>query len=147
MKVKEIMATAPTTLKYTLTVIEASKVLDKQHLNGAPVVDDNNKVIGVITKADLFKAILPRYPDIHDDERYLMDFDYIEERLDKLQRINIGDIMAAPPLTVEPDTPLIRAGSIMLLRRVKQLPVMDGEKLVGIVSFTDILKAFIKKYG
>lgn len=49
-----------TTLKYSLTVIESAKLLDKQNLNGAPVVDDNNKIIGVITKADLFKAILPK---------------------------------------------------------------------------------------
>lgn len=76
-----------------------------------------------------------------------MDFEYIEERIDKLNKINIGDIMGTPPLTVEPDTPIIRAGSMMLLRRVKQLPVVDEKRLVGIISFTDIIKAFIKKYG
>jgi len=147
MKVKEIMTSDTTTLKYNLTVIEAAKILDKQALNGAPVVDDNNKIIGIITKADLFKAILPRYPDIHADERYLMDFEYIEERIERLNKINIGDIMGTPTITVEPDTPIIRAGSLMLLKRVKQLPVLDGEKLVGIVSFTDIIKAFLKKYS
>jgi len=147
MKVKEIMTTNVTALKHNLTVLEACKALDKAGLNGAPVVDDNNKIIGVITKADLFKAILPRYPDIHEDERYLMDFEYIEERIDKLQKIDISDIMGTPPLTVDPDMPIIRAGSIMLLRRVKQLPVMDGEKLVGIISFTDIIKTFTKKYA
>ncbi len=147
MKVQDIMKTTVTALKHNPSVLEACKALDKENLNGAPVIDDNNKIIGVITKADLFKAILPRYPDIHEDERYLMDFEYIEERIDKLQKIDISAIMGTPPLIVEPDTPIIRAGSLMLLRRVKQLPVMDGEKLVGIVSFTDIIKAFIKKYA
>jgi CBS domain-containing protein len=53
--------------------------------------------------------------------------------------------MGTPPITVNSDMPIIKAGSTMILRRVKQVPVIDKEKLVGIVTLTDIINNLMKK--
>jgi CBS domain-containing protein len=55
------------------------------------------------------------------------------------------DIMGTPPIIVSSDMPLVKAGSLMILRRVKQLPVVDNERLSGIVTLTDIVKYFGEK--
>lgn len=118
--------------------------LKKCQTNGLVVVD-RGKTVGVITKADVFKAILPRYPDIIEDERHMADFEYIEERVHKLFELKVSEIMGSPAITVSSDMPIIRAGSLMIVRRVKQVPVVDGGKLVGIVTLTDIINALLEK--
>jgi len=99
----------------------------------------------VITKADIFKSILPSYSDILEDERHLTDIEYIEDRIHRLSEMKARNIMGTPPITVSSDMPLVKAGSLMILRRVKQLPVVDDERLSGIVTLTDIVKYFGEK--
>jgi CBS domain-containing protein len=144
MKISEIMTKEVHTIEPTQTLKECAEVMNKKRANGLVVVDDG-KVVGVITKADIFKAILPRYPDIIEDERHMTDLEYIEERASKLYEVNVKEIMGTPPITVSSNAPIVRAGSQMILRRVKQLPVLDKNKLVGIITLTDIITYLLKK--
>ncbi|MEW6053297.1 MAG: CBS domain-containing protein [Nitrospirota bacterium] len=57
----------------------------------------------------------------------------------------IGEIMGTPPVTVSSDMPVVRAGSLMILRRIKQVPVVDGDNLAGIVTLTDIINHLLEK--
>jgi CBS domain-containing protein len=101
--------------------------------------------VGLITKTDLFKAILPSYSDIMEDEFHIASFEYIEERAHKLYDRKVSDLMGSPPITISSDMPIIKAGSLMILRRVKQLPVVDGGVLKGIVTLTDIINHIADK--
>lgn len=144
MKVSEIMTKQVYSIGSDSSLKECAEVLKKCQTNGLVVVD-RGKTVGVITKADVFKAILPRYPDIIEDERHMADFEYIEERVHKLFELKVSEIMGSPAITVSSDMPIIRAGSLMIVRRVKQVPVVDGGKLVGIVTLTDIINALLEK--
>jgi len=144
MKVSQIMTKEVHTIEPAQTLKECAEVMNKKRANGLVVVDDG-KVVGVITKADIFKAILPRYPDIIEDERHMTDLEYIEERAHKLYEVRVKEIMGTPPITVSNDAPVVRAGSQMILRRVKQLPVLDKNKLAGIITLTDIITYLLKK--
>lgn len=144
MKVNEIMTRNVYTISPDSSLKECAEVLNNYKVNGLVVVE-KDKVSGVITKADIFKAILPRYPDIIEEERYISDPEYIEDRVDKLFEAKVKDIMGTPPITVNSDMPVVKAGSTMILRRVKQVPVVDNGKLVGIVTLTDIIKNLLKK--
>ena len=144
MKVGEIMTKEVYTIGPAQTLKECAEVMNKQHANGLVVMEDG-KPIGVITKADIFKAILPRYPDIIEDERHMTDLEYIEERANKLYEMKVREIMGTPPITTSSDMPIIRAGSQMILRRVKQVPVVDKERLVGIITLTDIINHLLNK--
>jgi CBS domain-containing protein len=75
----------------------------------------------------------------------MTDLEYIEERVTKLLEMKVRDIMGTPPITVTSDMPIVKAGSTMILRRVKQVPVVDNEKLVGIVTMTDIINRLLEK--
>lgn len=144
MKVGEIMTKEVHTIGPAQSLKECAEVLNKLHANGLVVVEDE-KVIGVITKADIFKAILPRYPDIIEDERHMTDLEYIEERAHKLYEMEVREIMGTPAITVDSDMPIVKAGSTMILRRVKQVPVVDKDRLVGIITLTDIITSLLNK--
>ncbi len=144
MKVAEIMTKAVHTIGPDQTLKECALMLKKNHVNGLVVVK-NGKVTGVITKADIFKAILPSYSDIMEDEYNIASFEYIEERAHKLYDKKVQDLMGTPPITIESDTPIVKAGSLMILRRVKQLPVVDNGRLSGIVTLTNIINYITEK--
>ena len=144
MKIGKIMSRRVHTIRPDNSLEECAKILERTRVNGL-VVTEGKKVVGVITKTDIFKAILPRYPENVEEERHMSDLEQIKERVSKLFEMNVKDIMGSPPITVSSDVPIIRAGSIMLLRRVKQIPVVDGEKLVGIITFTDIIRKTLRR--
>ena len=144
MKVSEIMTKKVYTISPDSTLKECAEALNRYNINGLVVVE-KEKVVGVITRSDIFKAILPRYPDIIEEERYVSDLEYVEERANKLFEMEVKDIMGAPPITVNSDMPIVKAGSTMILRRVKQVPVVDKGKLVGVITLTDIINNLLKK--
>ena len=139
MKVKEIMRSPVITVNKDATVKECGDLLEKQGINGAPVMDDD-RVVGLITRTDIFKSILPRYPEIFKDESHLIDFHYIEERIKKVTKIEVSELMGSPAMTLDQETPIVKAGSIMVLRKIKQMPVTKDDKLVGIIALEDIFR-------
>ena len=144
MKIADIMTKQVHTIGPDQTLKECAEILRKRHVNGLVVVD-GGMVTGVITKADIFKAVLPGYSDIIEDTHYMRSFDYIEDRAHRLYDLKVRDLMGTPPITITGDTPIVKAGSLMILRRVKQLPVVDTGRLSGIVTLTDIINYFTEK--
>jgi len=146
MKLKEIMKHPVTTVKSEATLKECGDLLQEHNINGAPVVD-NDHVVGVITRADIFRSILPRYPEIYKDERQLMDLEYIEARIDKVSKLKVSEVMVSPAMTLDEETSVLKAGSILTLRRIKQMPVMEADKLVGIITLKDIFRHIMEMTG
>jgi len=144
MKISEIMARNVQTTTPEATLKESLEILTKERLNGLVVVE-GNKVVGVVTKADIFRAILPTQCDICEDELLMKDPEYVEERIFKFLGARVEKIMGTPVITVTGNLPIIKAGSMMVLRRIKQVPVVDDGALVGIVTLSDILSALRKK--
>ena len=144
MKLKEIMKHPVITVKSEATLKECGDILQKHNINGAPVVT-NDHVVGVVTRADIFRSVLPRYPEIYKDERHLTDLGYIEARIDKVTRMKVSEVMASPAMTLEEETSVLKAGSVLTLRRIKQMPVMRDDQLVGIITLKDIFRFVMKK--
>jgi CBS domain-containing protein len=144
MKVAEIMTKQAHTVGPDRTLKECAGILKHHHVNGLVVVDGGT-VIGVITKADIFKSILPSYSDIMEDEENIASFEYVEERAHKLYDLKVRALMSSPPISITGDTPIVKAGSLMIVRRIKQLPVIDNGKLAGIVTFTDIINSITER--
>jgi CBS domain-containing protein len=119
-------------------------MLKQRNVNGLVVLEGETP-IGIITKTDLFKALLPSYADIMEDESNISSFEYIEERALKLYDIVVRDFIAPTLIAVNSSMPIIKAGSLMVMRRVKQLPVVDNGQLVGIVTLTDIMNAVAER--
>ena len=144
MKISEIMTKDVYTIRPDATLKQCAEAMKRHDVNNL-VVMDGQTVAGVITKTDIFKSILPSYADIIEDERHLESFEYIEGRVHKLYDLTVRDLMSAPAITISGDMPIVRAGSLMILRRIKQLPVADNGRLMGIITFTNIINHFLEK--
>lgn len=114
------------TLGRGAAVGEAAALLAEHRIGAVPVVGDSaepggsGKVLGVFSERDVI-ACLAEHGAAALDRR-------------------VGDAMTAPAVTVGPDDPVIGALSLMTRRRVRHLPVVDGGRLVGIVSIGDLVK-------
>ena len=144
MKISEIMSRKVYTTTPEATLKDSLDLLVKERLNGLVVVE-GGEVVGVVTKADIFRAVLPTQADLSEDELLMKDLEYVEERIFSCLGARVGKIMGKPAVTIAGNLPIIKAGSIMVLRRIKQIPVVDDGALVGIVTLSDILAAFRKK--
>jgi len=107
----------------------------------SPVVDEEGRVVRMVTEGDLIRAVLPSYMELHENSLYLHDFEYLEERAHHVEEIPVQEIMTRKVISVTEDMPILQIGSTFLLRGVERLPVMRGDRLVGIVSRSDIYRA------
>lgn len=146
MKLKEIMKQPVITVESEATLKECGDLLQVHNINGAPVTE-HDEVVGVITRADIFRSVLPRYPEIYKDERHLTDLGYLEGRINKVTQMKVREIMASPAMTLDQETSVLKAGSMLTLRRIKQMPVMEEGKLVGIITLKDIFRHIITLAG
>ncbi len=93
-------------------------------------------LVGIITKEDIIAAS----PSI-------IDFETTDEIKRHLEQTNVASVMTEDPYTVETDDPIEQAALIMAEKKVGALPVLDSGKLVGIITETDIFRAFVKILG
>ena len=136
--VQAIMTTAVVTLSPEADLPEAARVLSEHKISGAPVIDAHCRVLGVVSDADLLAlAGIPREHTFRDLVRYLLG------RPLPLRKTGttVAEIMTAPAITVWPETTIREAAQLLSARRIKRLPVVDGQqRLVGIVARADIVK-------
>jgi chloride channel protein, CIC family len=128
MRVSELMRTDVRTIPAHATIAEAVQSMADAHVSGLPVVNHAGGVIGVISTTDILQAQAE-----HDDRR---------ARTRLFEDTTVRELMTTTPLTVTPDDDVRGAARRMLERGVHRLFVVDGERLVGVLSQTDITHAF-----
>jgi CBS-domain-containing membrane protein len=121
---------------------EAARRLSGLRISGMPVVDEANKVIGVISEADILSlAGVKRGHTFKDILRHVLG----ETLPGRKEGNTVGDVMSEPAITTGPDRDIREVAVVLDERRIKRLPVVDGEgKLVGIISREDIVRAMGK---
>jgi len=106
-------------------------------------VDKENKVIGIITQADILSVVGMRKEHTFKDLLRHMLGEPLPER--KIGDI-VADIMASPAITIKPQANIAEVAQIMDERRIRRLPVVDDRnRLAGIISRADILRAVLRK--
>lgn len=144
MKVKEIMKTNIISFKKGTPVREAAKVLSQRRISGAPVVDEKDRLIGILSEKDIFKALYPDYEDFYSDQSLRSDFEKIEERLLDVANLKVEDVMIKDIISVTPDTPVIKVGAIMLAEGIHRVIIQEGNKPLGIITRRDVYKVIFK---
>jgi CBS domain-containing protein len=135
--VKDVMTTRVIWVKKDATFREMVVALREHRVSAFPVIDDDGKVVGVVSEADLLtKEAIDGEPGV---------FSGILHRRDqnKARGVTAGDLMTAAVVAVRPEDMVEHAARLMYDRKVKRLPVTDADgHLVGIVSRTDVLSVF-----
>ena len=140
MNISKYMKRNVVSIPETSTIREAAAVFVKNHVGLLPVLDKNEKPIGVLGLRDLLALELPDFVNMIADLDFVHDFGAVEttrpsaERLDK----SVKTLME-PVITVEEDTGLLRAYALMLQHNLHDIPVVSKDgKLTGIASRVDI---------
>ncbi|HIJ80975.1 MAG TPA: CBS domain-containing protein [Desulfuromonadales bacterium] len=143
--VADIMTKDVITVKSSTTVREIAGIFDKQHFGSLPVIDDEGNVTGIVTASDLVEQGRPLHiPTV------ISLFDWViplesEQSLEKdLRRITAqtaAELASADVITVTATDPVSMAAEIMSSEKLHALPVVDGKKLIGMVSRIDIIRS------
>jgi CBS domain-containing protein len=144
MKTKQVMTKKVVTIKSGMTLEQAAKILTKNSISGAPVVNREGKLIGIISEKDLFKTIYPNLQDIIKHIGLWLDRQKIQHRVAKKKKIPVDQIMTKQVISVNPDAPILKAGSLMLTKRIHRIPVVEGGKIVGILARKNVFRALLK---
>lgn len=142
---RDIMTLDVVTVKKDQPISDLSKLFIENHFNGVPVLDDTGKVVGVVTQGDLIEQNknlhIPTVIALFDAVLFLDSEKKFEDDVKKLTGSKIEDIYHKNPITVSPDTDLNEIITLMAEKDVHTLPVLDGDKLVGIIGKRDIIRA------
>lgn len=141
--VGEIMTKKVITAKRESSLHEVSDLLSENGISGLPVLDEENHVIGVVSEADILSmAGMEKEHTFKDILRHLLG-----EPLPKQKHGDrVGEIMSSPAITTSAEADIREAAEILESRRIKRLPVVDGEnRLLGIISRGDIVRATSRK--
>ncbi len=144
-RVAEIMVKNVVTAERETRIDEVIRLLADHNISGLPIVDDNKRVIGVVSEADIVSVTgLKRGHTFKEIMRHLLGEPLPERKGDS----RAMDIMSAPAITVHPEEGLQKAARILDERRIKRLPVVDQEgRLLGIVSRADIVRLMGQKWN
>ena len=146
MLVHDVMSTGVVMAKKTDTVRSVVVKMLSRNCGAIPVVEDDNRLVGMVTVRDVMLPLYPNYGDyIHDNVRS-RDFIEMEEGYPEVLAKKVQELMSANPLTVSPNDPVLQAASYMGLKNFRRIPVVEKGKLVGMVSIGDINRAlFLEK--
>ena len=135
--VKDVMTTRVIWVKKDATFREMAAALREYRVSAFPVVDDDQKVIGVVSEADMLNK------EALDDEPGMISGILHRRDQAKAHGITAGDLMTTAVVAVRPEDTVEHAAKLMYDRRVKRLPVTDESgRLVGIISRADVLSVF-----
>lgn len=144
----EIMTKKIITVAPEMGVEELASLLWENKIGGAPVVDAQGQLLGVVTESDLIdqnkKVHIPTVLSILDSMIFLENPAKLDQEIKKMTGTKVADIYSSKPVTVNEATTLEELASIMADRKVHTLPVTSEGKLVGIIGKSDIIRAIFR---
>jgi CBS domain-containing protein len=147
LKVKDIMTRELITVSPQTEITSAAKILLEKRINGLPVVDDSGKLVGILCQSDLVaqqKSIpIPSVFTLLDSFIPLTSVKRIDKEVQKIAALKVEQAMTPKPVTVGPETDIEDVARLMVDKKYHTLPVMEGEKIVGVVGKEDVLKTLL----
>jgi CBS domain-containing membrane protein len=132
--VRDLMTETVHTLTPKDDLASLYDLMDSRHVRHVPIVDSEGEIVGLVTDRDLSKSALGAVEELP-----------LSVERDILRRRRIRDIMATEPDVIEPDARLQEAAAILLENKVGCLPVVEGLRLVGIITEADFVRDFLER--
>ena len=139
------------------TISYVSSILREKKISGAPIANDDNKIIGIVSEGDIMRLIevhspnlnliLPAPFDIIElPVRMRLELDELAEGVAKAASVLVGEIMTKEVIKIRGDLSISDAAELMDRHNVNRLPVVDeNDKLTGIITRGDIIGSLVKK--
>ncbi|TVQ44859.1 MAG: CBS domain-containing protein [Gloeocapsa sp. DLM2.Bin57] len=144
--VAEVMTRDPITVTRETSLTEAIKIIAEKRISGLPVVDDNGKLVGVISETDLMWKETgiepPPYVMFLDSVIYLENPARYEKEVHKALGQTVGEVMTAKAISIDPQSSVKDAARLMHDKHVRRLPVVnEAAQVVGIITRGDIVRS------
>jgi len=142
-KVRDIMKTDVYTVTDEANIGEVIRILVDNQINGVPIVDGKEKVVGFISDGDIMKFVAKQNPRIIDMTSFITvwyDTESFEKKMDDLMDLNVMDLATTKLVSVEADYDIDEAAKVLGDKKIKKVPVLENGKLVGVITRSDILR-------
>lgn len=140
----DIMTTKVITVKKNTSLKVLAGILYKNNINGVPVVDDDGQLIGIICESDLIrkdqKLHIPTVVAIFDVVFYLERPKKFVEEIQRINATTVEDLYTKEIITVDEKTPIDEIATLMTKKKIYTIPVVDGDRLVGIIGKADLIR-------
>lgn len=147
MKIKDVMSKSVVSITPNIGIRQIYKIFCEKEFGGLPVVNKENKIVGIVTKSELLAVILPDYFGMIENFLFIDDFGALDKELEDLPELSLflaEDLMIRDVATIDADASLLKAPVLMHKHNIRHIPVVKEEKLVGIITRSDILKALME---
>jgi acetoin utilization protein AcuB len=134
--IRERMSTRPVTIATDTPITEALRIMRQNQVRRLPVLDPSGRLVGIVSEKDLLYASPSPATSLSIYEMHYM-----------LSRLLVSELMTKDVITVSPDTPVEEAARIMADHKIGGLPVMEGDRLVGIITETDLFTVLLEMLG
>ncbi len=142
--VKDIMRHNVVRVRPEDTLKDVANEMFRHRLSALAVVDDNNKLLGVISDRDLIKAALPDYKTLISNLNYSLDVEPFEELLKREDKIKVSQLYREDYETTTPDTRIVEVAAMMIFKDFSRVFVTENDNLVGILLRKDIVNMIIR---
>jgi len=132
------------TISRDATYEDVAKTLYTHGISGAPVIDEEGNLLGMVSEKDLFRILYPFYRSYYENPEVYADMESREGKLDEIRGKSVEVYMSREIVTIEPDAPIMRAGAIMLAKQIHRLPVVENGKLIGIITRRRIYRTVLR---
>lgn len=136
MFVRDYMTTPVTTVKVETNFQDVLKLMREGNFRRAPVVNDQGKLVGIVTEADLMHASPSPATSLS-----IWELNYL------LTKLTVKKVMSTKVITIAPDTLIEDAAKLMVEHKIGGLPVIEKGKIVGIITETDLFRVFSELFG
>ncbi len=142
--VKDIMRHDVVKVRPDDTLKEVANKMFRNRLSALAVVDDTNKLVGVISDRDLIKAALPDYKTLISNLNYSLDVEPFEELLKREDKIKVSQLFREDFETTSPETRIVEVAAMMIFKDFTRVFVTENDNLVGILLRKDIVNMIIR---
>jgi acetoin utilization protein AcuB len=129
--VRDWMSADPIIADVDFPIMEAHRLMTEHGIRRLPVVD-RGQLVGIVTRGDVRGAEPSEATSLS-----IWELNYL------LSKLSLDHIMSSPVISVKPDDPVPEAARLMLKHKIAGLPVLDGDKLVGIITESDIFRMVV----
>jgi CBS domain-containing protein len=142
------MTTSVITVSPDTEIAKAVETLLKNHINGVPVVDEAGDLVGILCQSDLVfqqkQLSMPPILTFLDGIIPLSSSKKFQKEFEKMAATTVRQAMVASPVTVSPETPINEIAALMVEKHFHSIPVVEGNRVVGILGKEDILKTLMR---
>ena len=144
---QDIMTRDVITVTTDTDITQATKILLEHRINGLPVVDKDQQLVGIVCQSDMIaqqkRIPLPSLFTLLDGYITLTSAKHFEKEVQKITAMQVAQAMTPDPVTVQPGTSLEEIAQLMVGKKLHTLPVVDKGVLVGVVGKEDMLRTLM----